>query len=54
MDSPALIADLGVRGVWILQAEALIDVRVTDSDASSYVDRPVSAVLATAEEEKRK
>ena len=27
-DSPALIADLGVKGVWIPQGEALFDVRV--------------------------
>ena len=27
-DSPALIADLRVRGVWIPQGEALFDVRV--------------------------
>jgi len=51
--SPALIADLGVRGVWIPQAEALFDVRVTDTDAASYVNRSVSVVLATAEEEKK-
>ena len=36
--SPALIADLGVRGVWTPQAEALFDLRVTDTDASSYVN----------------
>ena len=55
-DSPALIniADLVVRGVWIPQAEALFDVRVTDYDAASYVDHPVSTVLATAEEEKKR
>ena len=44
-DSPALIADLGVRGVWTPQAEALFDVRVTDSDAASYVNHTVSAVF---------
>ena len=54
VDSPALIADLGVRGVWIPQAEALFDVRVIDSDTASYVDHPVSSVLATAEEEKKR
>ena len=32
----------------------LFDVRVTDSDAASYVDRPVSTVLATTEEEKKR
>ena len=50
--SPALIADLGVRGVWTPQAEALFDVRVTDTDASSYVNRSVTAFLASAEERK--
>ena len=53
-NSSALIADLGVRGVWIPQAEALFDVRVADTDAASYVNRSVSAVLATAEEEKKR
>ena len=53
-DSPALIADLGVRGVWIPQAEALFDVQVTDFDAAFYVDHPVSTVLATAEEEEKR
>ena len=53
-DSPALIADLGVRGVWSPQGEALFDVRVVDTDAASYVNRSVSAVLASAEEEKKR
>ena len=52
-DSPALIADLGVRGVWIPQGEALFDVRVVDTDATSYVNCSVSTVLASVEEEKR-
>ena len=45
-NSPALIADLGVRGV--PQGEALFDVRVADTDATSYVNRPVSAVLGAS------
>lgn len=32
---PSLIADLGIRGVWQLQSEALFDIRVTDTDAQS-------------------
>ena len=36
-NSPALIADLGVREVWVPQGEALFDVRVADTDAASYV-----------------
>jgi len=51
--SPALIADLGVRGVWIPLTEALFNVRVADTGAASYVNHSVSAVLATAEEEKK-
>lgn len=51
--SPALIANLGARGVWIPQAEALLDVKVPDTDAGSYVNHSVSGVLATAEEEKK-
>lgn len=30
---PALGADLGVRGVWQPQTEALFDIHVTDTDA---------------------
>ena len=49
-DSPGLIADLGVRGVWIQQGKALFDVRVADTDAVSYVSDPVYAALAFAKE----
>ena len=35
-DSPGLIADLGVRGVWQPQGEALFDVHVVDTDAHSF------------------
>ena len=34
-NSPALIADLGVKGVLIPQAKALFDVHGTDADAVS-------------------
>ena len=37
--SPALVADLSVRGVWVPQAEVLFGVRVIDTDAQSYLDR---------------
>ena len=33
---PALVADLGVRGLWAVQTEALLDIRVMDTDAQSY------------------
>ena len=43
-----------VRGVWQLQAEALFDIRVIDTDAQSHAHRSVNAVLATAEKEKKR
>ena len=48
----ALIADLGVHGVWQAQTEALFDVHVIGTDAQSYYHQTVQAVLASAEEEK--
>ena len=48
-----MIVNLGVSGTWILQGEALFDVTVADTDADFYVNCSVSAVLATAEEEKK-
>ena len=50
---PALIADLGVRGVCQPQTEALFDIRVVDTDAQSYTERSVEAVLLSAERLKR-
>ena len=50
---PALIADLAVRGVWSPQTEALFDIRVTDTDAQSYIHQSPSDVLASAEREKK-
>jgi len=50
----ALIADLGIRGVWQPQAEALFDIRVTDTDAQSYQSRTPQLVLASAEEDKKR
>ena len=52
--SPALVADLSVRGVWVPQAEALFDVRVVDTDAQSYLDRSPLDVLSIAESEKKR
>ena len=44
-DEDGLICDLAVRGVWNPQTEALFDFRVVNTDAQSYVTRPVLAVL---------
>jgi hypothetical protein len=50
---PALVADLGVRGVWQPQDLTLLDIRVIDTDAQSYVPRPVNACLTSAENQKK-
>ena len=53
-DAPTLIADLGIRGVWLPQVKALFDIRVTDADAPSYLSRSVASILTLAEEEKKR
>ena len=40
----ALVTDLGIRGVWLPQTEALLDIRVTDADAPSYFTLSVGNV----------
>ena len=50
----ALIADLGIRGVWQPQTMALFDIRLTDTDAKSYLSHSPRAVLAFAEADKKK
>ena len=35
-DDPGLRLDLGIRGVWQCQVEALFDIRVIDTDTPSY------------------
>ena len=36
-DGPGFIADLGVRGMWQPQGEALFDVRVVNTDAHAIL-----------------
>ena len=48
-----LVADLSARGVWHPQGTASFDIRVIDTDAVSYLGRKPSAVLASAETEKK-
>jgi hypothetical protein len=52
--SSALVADLSIRGVWQPQTSALLDIRVVDTDAKSYVARPVQNVLLSAETQKKR
>ena len=54
--SPALIADCGVRGIRFPQGTlnmALFDIRVADTDAVSYFNHSVPAVLPSAENSKK-
>ena len=50
----ALVGDLRVRGFWQPQVDCILDIRVNDTDAPSHINRPVRAVLASAEQKKRK
>ena len=51
--TPALVADLSIRGVWIPQAEALFDIRVTDTDTQFYLSSSPMDVLSVAEKQKK-
>jgi len=53
VDSEALIADLGARGVWKPQAMALFDICIVDTNTRSYLFHSPGAVLASAEPEKK-
>ena len=48
------MADLAVHGVWTPQTEALLGIRVTDTDAQSYSNQSPKEVLQPAENEKTK
>ena len=48
-----LVCDLGVRGVWNPQREVLFDFKVVNTDAASYIHRPVRSVLESAAAEKK-
>ena len=52
--SPALIADISIRGLWQPQTVALLDVRVVDTDAPSYMHCTTVAVFSTAKQEKKR
>jgi len=52
-NAPALIADLGVRGVWQPQCDALFDICVVDTDAPSYLSRTIPSILKNAEGQKK-
>ena len=47
-------ADLGIRGVWTPQVEALFDIKVIDTDAPSHLHRTPESILDTGALEKKK
>ena len=49
LSNNGLVADFVVQGVWQHQVTALFNIRVTDLDAPSYLDKSPQSVLATAE-----
>eukprot|EP00731_Ephydatia_muelleri_P003101 Em0001g3101a len=52
---PGLRLDLGIRGVWQPQVEALFDVRVIDTDAApSHCHRAPNAILESSSQEKKR
>ena len=52
-DDGTLVADLGVRGVWSPQFEALFNICVTDTDTQSYLGHTPESVLFQVETEKK-
>ena len=52
-DDGTLVADFGVHGVWSPQSEALFDIRVTDTDAQSYLGHAPESILFRVETEKK-
>ena len=46
--------DLGIRGVWQPQVEALFDVKVVDTDAPSHRIRSPEAILESGAKEKKR
>ena len=53
-DGPGLRADLGIRGVWTPQVEALFDIKAIDTDAPSHLHRTPESILDTGALEKKK
>ena len=52
-DGGGLVCSLAVRGVWHPQASVLLDLKIVNTDAHSYVNLPVRIVLESAAAMKR-
>jgi len=48
-----LRGDLSIRGLWNRQTDTIIDVRITNSDAKSYLNKTVAKHLLAQEKEKK-
>eukprot|EP00957_Ditylum_brightwellii_P171683 13070013-Ditylum_brightwellii.AAC.1 len=48
-----LYGDLMIRHLWKHQVDTVIDVRITNTDAKSYISHPLETVLAAQEKEKK-
>ena len=53
-DGPGLRANLGIRGVWTPQVDALFDIKVIDTDAPSHLHRTPESILDSGALEKKK
>ena len=51
---PGLGLDMGIRGAWQPQVEALFDVCVIDTDAPSHCHRAPNAILESSLQEKKR
>eukprot|EP00957_Ditylum_brightwellii_P085567 6508404-Ditylum_brightwellii.AAC.1 len=48
-----LQGDLSIRGLWECQTDTIFDVRITNSDAKSYLSKTVAKYLLAQEKEKK-
>eukprot|EP00957_Ditylum_brightwellii_P196853 14998257-Ditylum_brightwellii.AAC.1 len=50
---PNLYGDLLICGLWQAQTDAIINVQINNTDAKSYISKPLESVLAAQEKEKK-
>eukprot|EP00957_Ditylum_brightwellii_P167053 12717458-Ditylum_brightwellii.AAC.1 len=49
----SLYGDLLIQHLWKRQTNTIVDVCITDTDAKSYISKPLQSVLAAQEKEKK-
>eukprot|EP00957_Ditylum_brightwellii_P094524 7198143-Ditylum_brightwellii.AAC.1 len=52
-ESVELRGDVSIRGLWNQQTDTIIDVRITNSDAKSYLNKTVAKHLLAQKKEKK-